>query len=131
MNKIAFLFALLGVAAVSAASTELINLGTEGGNFLLGTCLAMQEDTTDTTTDCYKSCLISKTALITMFNTDQYNNKIFNMGDFNNFGNIFLIKLMTQFSKCTYVDFLLAADQRLSSWSFLGGAVTKLAVQLY
>lgn len=56
---------------------------------------------------------------------------MFNIGDFNNLGNVFLIRLMTTYSKCTYTDFLLAVNNRFSSWSFLGGAVTKLAVQLY
>lgn len=70
MNKLTFLLSVLGMAAVSVSATnaDLLNLGTQAGNFLLGTCLAMQEDTTDTTTDCYTSCLTSSAAVQNMFN---------------------------------------------------------------
>ena len=51
------------------------------------------------------------------------------MGDFNNFMQVFYIKLMTQMDKCSYNNYLLTVDNRLSDLSFLGGMVSKLAVE--
>lgn len=51
------------------------------------------------------------------------------MGDFNNFAQVFFIKLMTQMDKCSYNNFLLTVDNRMSNLSFLGGMLSKLAVE--
>ena len=51
------------------------------------------------------------------------------MGDLNNFAQVFFIKLMDQMDKCSYNNFLLTVDNRLSETAFLGGMLTKLAVE--
>lgn len=53
------------------------------------------------------------------------------MGDFNNFIQVFYIKYMDQVDKCSFNNFLLTIDNRLSNLSFLGGMVTKLAVETF
>jgi hypothetical protein len=53
------------------------------------------------------------------------------MGDFNNFIQVFFIKIMTQMDSCSYNNFLLTVDNRLSNLSFLGGMISKLAVESF
>ena len=53
------------------------------------------------------------------------------MGDFNNFMQVFFIKLMTQMDKCSYNNFLLTLDNRMSNMAFLGGMLSKLGVEVY
>src|SRR5947209_2469801 len=99
----------------------------------MGTCDALQSNpnTPDTTTVCYKACVDSKTQIAKTFTLSNYQGSTFNMGDFNNFAQVFFIKLMTQMDKCQYNDFLLTIDNRMSSMSFLGGMLSKLGVEAF
>jgi len=127
------LFLALGLVAMASAQNadRLTQLGVYVGDFLIGTCNAFSEnpDSPDTSTVCYKACLDSQTQITKTFTMSNYNNQAFNMGDFNNFMQVFFIKLMTQMDKCSYNNFLLTVDNRLSDLSFLGGMLTKLAVE--
>lgn len=71
------------------------------------------------------------TAIDNIFLLTNYDGGVFNSGDFQNLGQIALIKLMAQYTSCAYIDFLYQADQRLSNLSFLAGTATKLAYQAY
>ena len=44
---------------------------------------------------------------------------------------VFYIKLMTQMDKCSYNNYLLTVDNRLSDLSFLGGMLSKLGTEAF
>lgn len=131
--KVPVLFVLVALIGCIQGQTapRLIQFGTYIGDFLLGACKAFQEniETPNTDSTCYKSCVSSRSQIITAFTLDNYNGAIFNMGDFNNFMQVFYIKFMDQMDKCSYNNFLMTIDNRLSNLSFLGGMVTKLVVE--
>ena len=93
-------------------------------------CLATQDDITDKSTDCYKSCVTASGTLLDSFNPNTYTGGNFNTGDFINTFNVFLIKLMTTFDDCTYTNYMLMTNNRLNDWSFIGGMGANLVTQL-
>lgn len=127
------LVGLVGIASANQIYGDQLNkLGGYIGSFLIGSCDALQEnpDVPDTTTVCYKACVVSQGAITDAFNITKYSSSSFNMGDFNNFIQVFFIKLMTQMDKCAYNNFLLTVDNRMSSLPFLGGMLSKLGVEV-
>jgi hypothetical protein len=68
--------------------------------------------------------------LVSAFDTNGYSGGSFNVGDFNNYLNVVLIKLSTQFDKCNYIPFLYLLDARLSSLSFISGTLAKVAMDI-
>ena len=50
------------------------------------------------------------------------------MGDFYNYGNVFMIKFMDQYYKCSLENFLMTLDNRMSNVSFFTGTLFKLTV---
>ena len=67
MNKI--VLALVGCVALTQAqvTSAVYDIGTDVGNFNLGVCLAFQDDSTDTSTTCYASCLSTASYIQSMF----------------------------------------------------------------
>ena len=124
------ILAVLCLVVPSQADTA-YNVGQALGNLLLGSCAALQAnpDNVDTTSDCYIACQKSQTAVQNAFDTSKYSGQTYNIGDFTQFGNIFLIKLSTQFEKCNYLVFLQNLDNRFSNTSFLAGTGGKLATE--
>ena len=45
--------------------------------------------------------------------------------------NVFMIKLMDQFDKCSYTEFLLTVDNRLSDYAFVSGLATRIGTELF
>lgn len=65
MNKI--VLALVGCVALTQATSAVYDIGTDVGNFNLGVCLAFQDDSTDTSTTCYASCVSTASYIQSMF----------------------------------------------------------------
>ena len=128
MNKLSLLLAVASLGVVY--TQDLATLGGYLGDFVQGTCAAMQEDPTDTTTDCYTYCSATDAAIVDMFTVSGYQSGTFNMGDFYNKLNIFLIKMQLHFDKCNYNNFLMVVDKRLSDYSFMAGMGANLGTQL-
>lgn len=66
-----------------------------------------------------------------MFTLSNYQGQVFNTGDFNNFAQVFFIKLMSQMNACSYNTFLVAVDNRMSNVAFFSGLVSNLAVESF
>ena len=113
---------------VEAQSASLIYLGYNLQSALEGVCLATQDDTTDYSTDCFASCAAAGTVLVDMTDMTMYTGDAFNTGDFNNYINVFLIKLMSAMDSCSYSAFLVYVNNRLNDTSFLSGMIGNISV---
>lgn len=129
MKKIAiFLIACVAFTQCADPDPTALAIGDYIKDLNLGSCLAFQDDTTDTTTTCYKSCAKTSTEVYQAFNTSTYSS-LANPSDFMNKISVIGIKFMGQFSDCKTTEFLMALDNRLSNLSFLVGTGSNLAVQ--
>ena len=52
------------------------------------------------------------------------------MGDLQNFLQVTAMKAMSTFQRCTFNEYMMVADQRLSSIPFASGLAAKIVVQL-
>ena len=64
------------------------------------------------------------------FTISKYSGSNFNLVDFYNYMNTYQIKIFAQWEKCSYFDFLLQIDNRMSNFSFLGGVIAKITAEL-
>jgi hypothetical protein len=69
--------------------------------------------------------------LLDAFKVENYQGSLFNLPDFYNFMNIFMIKIMDQYDKCSYSEFLLTVDNRLSDVAFVSGLTTRVGTELF
>jgi hypothetical protein len=77
MNKL--VLALAGFVALSMQqSLTVYQLGTYLGDFNKGVALGFQDDSTDTTTDCYLAAADTSVYIQNMFDSDQYTSGTFN-----------------------------------------------------
>lgn len=128
MNKI--VLALVGCVAVTQATSLVYELGTDIGDFNLGVCLGFQDDSTDTTTTCYGSCLGTAAYIQNMFDVTQYTNSQFNSPQMLQFAQTMEIQLLTEFNDCHLMEFLYALNNRLSDPSFYSGTAANIATQI-
>lgn len=124
-------FTVMGAANCLMQSGSIAaDLGQAIGLANLGSCLAFQDDQTDTTTTCFVSCNVTSNKIASAFNSSQYTDGIYNSGEMmtqlQNAG----IQLMTQFKDCRTTEFLFSLDNRLSNSAFLTGTVANLATQV-
>ena len=68
--------------------------------------------------------------LVSASDVSTYTGGVYNTADFNNYLNIFLIKLMTSMDSCSYTSFMVYVNNRMNDYSFLGGMLANLATQL-
>ena len=129
MKSALLLVALSALSAVKAVNNDnLVGLGYFSQQALLGSCLALQEDWTDVSSDCYLQCTKTGLSVYDIFDTSTYNGNEWNTGDFVTKTNIVRIQLMSQFTKCAYTSFFLMIDNRLSSLPFVIGMVFNIGV---
>ena len=112
------------------AQSELIYLGYYMSEALQGIAQATQDDYTDFSTDCSIEAADAGAVLVTMMDQTTYTSGTFNSGDFSNYVNIFLMKLMAAMDSCQYTSFMVYVNNRLNDYSFLAGLATNMVVQL-
>ena len=128
MNKI--VLALVGCVALTQATSAVYDIGTDVGNFNLGVCLAFQDDSTDTSTTCYASCVSTASYIQSMFDVTQYTNSAFNTPQIIQFAQTMEIQFLTEFNDCHLMEFLYAINNRLSDPAFYSGTAANLATQI-
>ena len=99
MNFSTFAISLIALVA----STQALSLYQAGGyvaDFNMGTCMAFMTEPSDTSTDCYKACSNTGTAIQNMFDRTQYTYGTFTTSQLMTFGTTTAIMLMTQMSQC-------------------------------
>ena len=128
MNKI--VLALVGCVAMTQATSLVYEIGTDIGNFNLGVCLGFQDDSTDTSTTCYASCLSTASYIQSMFDVTQYTNSQFNSPQMLQFAQTMEIQFLTEFNDCHLMEFLYALNNRLSDPSFYSGTAANIATQI-
>jgi len=122
---------VLLLVALCVSNAQLATYGSYLANFVTGSCLALQKDQTDTTTDCYKACAVTAQNIVKISDATYYTNGAYNLGDFYNKLNVLSIKFNTQFSECNYYDFMLMVDNRMSDLSFVSGSAVNMIVQAF
>ena len=122
------LFAAAMVGAASAFSLETIS--TNIGAFNTGMMKAMQQDMTDTTTDCIVQAEVVNTEFAALFSSVAYSGGSVNFGELMEYGQVLLIQLMDQFEKCNFNNFLVQLDLAMSKIPQLVGSVSNLGTQI-
>lgn len=117
-------------AQTASQSSFAAAVGTALGDANLGSCLAFQDDQTDTTTTCYISCSTTASKIGTAFDSAQYEGGVYNSGQMMTYLQNAGIQLMSQFKDCRTTEFLFSLDNRLSDQAFLSGTAANLATQI-
>jgi hypothetical protein len=82
MKTVLAALAIVGTvyAQTAAQSSFAAAVGKALGEANLGSCLAFQDDQTDTTTTCYISCSTTAGKITTAFDATQYDGGVYNSG---------------------------------------------------
>ena len=114
--------------ALLLCSLQLVSADFSGqmlGNILKdlnnGGCLAFQDNTTDETTTCFKSCEKTGTDLVTMLNINDYTSIFYNPLDFFNKLQVVFLRFNSQFADCKQTEILYKIDNRFSDFAFTSG----------
>ena len=130
-QTITALFIILTFSATQTqAQTNFAQFGYYAQSMLEGICLATQDNIANLATACYTSCAAAGAQIVTMANSSNYNAGTYNTGDFSNYGNVFLIQLMSAFNACQYTTFMVQVNNRLNDVAFFAGLVGNLGTQL-
>ena len=129
MKSLFAVLSVLGLVAVANASV-LTDVGTAAGNFNLGTCLAFQDDQTDTTTTCYTSCGTASTDLADMFDVTNYSDSSFNAAELLQFAQVFAIAYLTQMEDCGWKNILYQLDTMMSDLPQTLGSLSNVGTQI-
>jgi len=105
------------------------SIGDSLASFNLGMMSSMQADITATDTDCYAAADDAGTEIKSAFNLNNYAGGQFQPADFINLGQVVGIKLMEEFDKCGYNNFLVTLDIALSKIPQLVGTFANGATQ--
>ena len=105
------------------------SIGASLASFNLGMMSSMQADITATDTDCYAAADDAGSEIKAAFNLNNYAGGQFQPADFINLGQVVGIKLMEEFDKCGYNNFLVTLDIALSKIPQLVGTFANGATQ--
>ena len=127
--KYAFAAALLVVSA-DAAQSAFQKFGGALSEWNVGIMTALQEDMTNTTTDCYSASMTAKPNVYAIFDTSKYTGGAFNTSDFINNAQFASLSWMSVVDSCNFTSCVVLLDSMFNDLFKLGGSASNLATQL-